>query len=299
MKPATATTKTRIRFDNILYATYFSTSAENAMPFAKKIARHFNSNIIAFHVKPPVVNPMTEPVTWPTLLEAAQAVEKEERSQLAEAFGGFHTEIEFDEGDIRSNLENAIRAHNTDLVVIGTHGRTGIAKIFLGSVAEEIFRTVSCPVLTVGPHSDPAKAEVRRILFATDFSSEAPAAAAYAVSLAQEFQAELTMMHVVAEPQPGDLQFWSEIQQSAKNRLRNLVPAEAGAWCKPECFVERGEASERILDLANLRDIDLIVLGARPEEGVPGAATHLGIATAHRVVVKANCPVLTVRSAEV
>ena len=294
MKPAAA--KSRIHFDNILYATDFSTTAESAIPFVKKIARHFDSKILAFHVKPPIVNPMTEPATWPPLVEAAQAVEKEERLRLHEVFAGFNSEVEMDDGDIRSNLENAIRTHHTDLIVMGTHGRTGVAKIFLGSVAEEILRIVKCPVLTVGPHSDPAKCDIRKILFATDFSSEAPVAAAYAVSLAQEFQAELTMVHVVAESKPGELQFWSEIQQSAKNRLRNLLPAEAEAWCKPECFIERGESAERILDLANLRDVDLIVLGAHPEKGVPGAATHLGIATAHKVIVKAKCPVLTVRS---
>ena len=294
MKPAAATT--RVRFDNVLYATDFSQTAESAIPFVKKIARHFSSNVLAFHVKPPVVNPMTQPATWPVDIEAAKAVDREHRLDLLHAFDEFNTDVEIDEGDIRSNLEKAIRTHDTDLVVIGTHGRTGVARILLGSIAEEIFRTVQCPVLTVGPHSDPAKSNIKKILFATDFASEAPLAATYAVSLAQEFQAELTMMHVVQEPKPGEFSMWSNVQESTKKLLQNLIPADAGAWCKPEFFVERGEAADRILDLANLRDVDLIVLGARPEEGVPGAATHLGIATAHRVVANAKCPVLTVRS---
>jgi len=294
MKPAAA--HARVRFDNILYATDFSSTAKNAIPFVRKIARHFSSKVLAFHVKPPVVNPMTEPATWPIDIEAAKAVDREHRLELLEAFDEFNADVEIDEGDIRSNLEKAIRAHKTDLIVIGTHGRTGVAKILLGSIAEEIFRTVSCPVLTVGPHSDPAKSSFQRILFATDFASEAPVAAAYAVSLAQEFQASLTMMHVVQEPKAGEFSLWSDVQESTKKLLHNLVPADAEAWCKPEYFVERGEAADRILDLANLRDVDLIVLGARPEEGVPGAATHLGIATAHKIVAKAKCPVLTVRS---
>ncbi len=294
MKPAAATT--RVRFDNVLYATDFSQTAESAIPFVKTIARHFSSNVLAFHVKPPVVNPMTQPATWPVDIEAAKAVDREHRLDLLHAFDEFNTDVEIDEGDIRSNLEKAIRTHDTDLVVIGTHGRTGVAKILLGSIAEEIFRTVQCPVLTVGPHSDPAKSNIKKILFATDFASEAPLAATYAVSLAQEFQAELTMMHVVQEPKPGEFSMWSNVQESTKKLLQNLVPADAGAWCKPEFFVERGVAADRILDLANLRDVDLIVLGARPEEGVPGAATHRGIATAHRVVAHAKCPVLTVRT---
>jgi nucleotide-binding universal stress UspA family protein len=168
--------------------------------------------------------------------------------------------------------------------------------MLLGSVAEEIFRTVPCPVLTVGPHCQADRANIREILFATDFASEASAAAAYAVSLAQEFQARLTMLHVVPEPKPGDLVIWSEVRDSSKQLLRKLVPDEAEAWCKPEYFVERGDPAERILDLANLREVDLIVLGAQPERGVPGAATHLPIATAHKIVAHAKSPVLTVRS---
>lgn len=294
MKPATA--KTRTRFENILFATDFSPAAAHAIPFIKKIARHFQSNLVALHVRPPVVNPITQPGSWPTDIEAARVLDKEHREELLDTFAGIHTEVLIEEGDIQSRLDNAIQKHNADLVIIGTRGRTGLAKMLLGSVAEEIFRTVPCPVLTVGPHSEATTANIREILFATDFASEAPAAAAYAVSLAQEFEARLTLLHVVPEPEPGDLVSWSDVQESSKKLLRRFVPPEAEAWCKPEYFVERGDPGERILDLANLRAVDLIVLGAQPEKGVPGAATHLPIATAHKVVAHAKCPVLTVRS---
>ncbi|HXT23219.1 MAG TPA: universal stress protein [Candidatus Eisenbacteria bacterium] len=291
-----ATAKTRTKFENILFATDFSHAAAHAVPFIKKIARHFESNLVALHVRPSVVNPMTQPATWPLDVDAAEAFNKERREELLGTFAGISTEVLIEEGDVRSRLENAMHKHNTDLVIIGTRGRTGLAKMLLGSIAEEIFRNVSCPVLTIGPHSDPAKANIREILFATDFASHAPAAAAYAVSLAQEFQARLTLLHVVPEPKPGELVSWSDVRESGKLLLRKLVPPEAETWCKPEYFVELGAPSERILDLANLRDVDLIVLGAQPEKGVPGAATHLPIATAHKVVAHANCPVLTVRS---
>jgi nucleotide-binding universal stress UspA family protein len=294
MKPATA--RTRTRFENILFATDFSSAAAHAIPFIKKIARHFQSNLVALHVRPPVVNPMTQPGTWPTDIEAAKVFDKEHREELLDTFAGINTEVQIEEGDIQSRLDNAVQEHNTDLVIIGTRGRTGLAKMLLGSVAEEIFRTVPCPVLTVGPHSDARTANIREILFATDFASEAPAAVAYAVSLAQEFEARLTLLHVVPEPNPGDLVSWSDVQESSRKLLRRLVPPEAEAWCKPEYLVQRGDPGERILDLANLRAVDLIVLGAQPEKGVPGAATHLPIAIAHKVVAHAKCPVLTVRS---
>jgi nucleotide-binding universal stress UspA family protein len=294
MKPSTA--KIRTRFENILFATDFSAAAAHAVPFVKKIARHFQSDLVALHVKPPVVNPMTQPTTWQADIVAARVFDKAHRDELLDTFAGINTEVLIEEGEIQSCLQSVIEKHNADLVIIATRGRTGVAKVLLGSVAEAIFRSVPCPVLTVGPHSDPAKATIREILFATDFASESQSAAAYAVSLAQEFQARLTLLHVVPERKPGELVSWFDVQESSKQRLRKLVSAEAEAWCKPEYFVERGDPAERILDLANLRAADLIVLGAQPEKGIPGAATHLPIATAHKVVAHANCPVLTVRS---
>jgi nucleotide-binding universal stress UspA family protein len=288
--------RTRTRFENILFATDFSAAAAQAIPFVKKMARHFQSNLVVFHVRPPVVNPMTQPAFWSKDIEAAKVSDKEHREKSLDTFAGINTEVLIEEGDIQSHLGTAIQKHNTDLVIIGTRGRTGLAKVLLGSVAEEIFRLVPCPVLTVGPHSDMTKATIREILFATDFASEAPSAAAYAVSLAQEFQARLTLLHVTSEQKAGEFVSWSDVRESSTQLLRKLVPPEAEAWCKPEYFVERGDPAECILDLANLRAVDIIVLGAQREKGVPGAATHLPITTAHKVVARANCPVLTVRS---
>jgi nucleotide-binding universal stress UspA family protein len=150
----------------------------------------------------------------------------------------------------------------------------------------------------VGPLSDSshgAGGQFREILYATDFSPESQGAAAYAVSLAQEFQSRLILLHMIPEPEADDLVSATDVTTSSEKLLRELVPPEAEAWCKPEYFVERGNAAEKILEIAKLRETDLIVLGVRREEGVPGAATHLPIATAHKVVSHATCPVLTVR----
>ena len=270
------------------------------MPFptSRKSPNTINPTFVALHIRPPVVNPMTQPNTWPIDIEAAKTIDEGHRQELLETFAGIPTQVIIEEGDIQSALDAAIQKNNVDLVVIGTRGRTGIGKLLLGSVAEGIFRTVNCPVLTVGPHSDEsrvARGEFREILYATDFSSESQPAAGYAVSLAQEFQARLVLLHVVPEPGAGKLVSWSDLRDSSKELLRKLVPPEAEAWCKPEYFVEPGDPAERILDLANLRETDLIVLGAQLEKGLPGAATHIPVATAHKVVSRAKCPVLTVR----
>jgi len=297
----TATVRTAVPFRNIrniLFATDFSSAAAHAIPYVKRIAKHYDADLIALHVRPPAVNPITQPPTWLDE-ETIRKQNKELRYELLNTFAGIRTNVLIEEGDIQSRLQKAMEQNNTDLVVIGTRGRTGLGKVLMGSVAEEIFRTVTCPVLTVGPHSDSSRGadgEIREILYATDLVSASPAAVEYAVSLAQEFQARLILLHVIPGPQPGDLVSAHDVTKAAKELLRKLVPEEAQARCKPVFFVEHGNAADRILELAHFRESGLIVLDVKPQEGVPGAATHSPIATAHKIVSHAECPVLTVRS---
>jgi len=297
MKAAAA--KTSIGFRNILYATDFSAAAAGAIPYVKRIAKHYEANLVVWHAHPSAVNPMTPPETWAADTAAEEARDQRHREELLNIFAGIPTQVRIEEGGIQSSLQTAIEKNNIDLVVIGTRGRTGIGKLLLGSVAEEILRTVTCPVLTVGPHADLTRGsdgQIREILYATDFASETQTSAAYAVSMAQEFQARLVLLHVVPQLEPNDLVMASDVKESSKALLQKLVPAEATEWCKPEYHVEEGNAAEKILDLAHLRESDIIVLGVKAEEGVRGAATHLPMATAHKVVSHATCPVLTVRS---
>jgi nucleotide-binding universal stress UspA family protein len=296
MKTTTAPTAVRLR--NILFATDFSEAAGRAIPYVKEIAKHYDAELVALHVRPPAVNPMTQPASWPVDIKAAEAENRKHREQIRDTFAGIRAHVLIEEGSILPCLQDAIQRNNTDLVVIGTCGRGGLGKLLLGSVAEEIFRTTTCPVLTVGPHADAshkAPGEFREILYATDFSPESQKSAGYAVSLAQEFQARLVLLHVIPGSKPGDLASWPDVGDAVKGLLHKLIPEEAEAWCKPEYFVGRGDPAEQILDIAKLRETDLIVLGVKPEKGVPGAATHLPIATAHKVVQGALCPVLTVR----
>lgn len=293
-----ATAKTAVGFRNILFATDFSPAAAQAVPYVKRIAKHYDADVVALYVRPPVVNPMMEPATWPIDIEAAKAQDALCRQQLLDTFSGIRAKVLIEEGSIDPCLKSAMEANHTDLVVIGTRGRTGAAKLLLGSVAEEIFRTVTCPVLTVGPHATMAGGmtrPIREILYATDFSPESTHAADYAVSLAQEFQARLVLLHVIPNQKPGDLVSAADVTTSSEKLLRKLVSPEAAFWCKPEYFVLRGDPAQQIIEFAKLREPDLVVLGARQEKGVYGAASHLPTATAHKVVSHAPCPVLTVR----
>jgi nucleotide-binding universal stress UspA family protein len=294
----TATAKSAIGFRNILFATDFSPPAAQAIPYVKKIAKHYDAALVALHVRTPIINPMTEPGTWAVYLEAAKAQDQQRREELLTTFAGIPTEAAVEEGSIMDCLQSAIEKNDTDLVVIGTHGRTGFGKLLLGSVAEEIFRTVPCPVLTVGPRasmSNGPAGKFHTILYATDFNTESLDGATYAVSLAQEFQSRLILLHVIAPQRAGDLVSTADLMATSQKLLRQIVSPEAQLWCEPEYLVVEGNSAEQILEFAKLRDPDLIVLGARQSEGVPGAASHLPFATAHRVVTYATCPVLTIR----
>ena len=294
MKAATA--RTAVGFRNILYATDFSAAAANAIPYVKRIAKHYEANLVALNVHTPTVNPMTPPQAWPALEEAEKAIEQEHREVLLRTFEGIPTQVVIEEGSIEENLQAAIEKYHIDLLVIGTRGRTGLGKLLLGSVAEEILRTVACLVLTVGPYADQTRGtngQVREILFATDFSSETQAAAACAVSLAEEFQARLVFLHVVPRQRPNDLVTASDVAESSMALLRKLMPEDALDWCKAEYFVEQGNPAEKILELARFRESDMIVLGIKPEAAA--AATHLAVSTVHKVVAHAGCPVLTIR----
>ena len=297
MKAAAA--KISVGFRKILFATDFSAAADNAIPYVKRIAKHYEASVLALHVHPPVVNPMTPPETWAADAAAAEARDQRRREQLMNTFSEIPIKVQIEEGEILARLQTAIEANAIDLVVIGTRGRTGFGKLLLGSVAEEILRTVTCPVLTVGPRADlsrGADGQIREVLFATDLASETQVAAAYAVSLAEEFQARLVLLHVIPRMEPNDLVMSSDVETPAKALLQKLVPTEATDWCKPDYYVEQGEPAEKILELAQLRESDVIVLGVNRKDGARGATTHLPFATAHKVVSRAACPVLTVRS---
>jgi nucleotide-binding universal stress UspA family protein len=121
------------------------------------------------------------------------------------------------------------------------------------------------------------------------------AAAPFAISLAQEYQARLTLLHVIDDAKAGEFVAPTDLVPASERLLRNLVPPDAELWCEPKCVVERGDSAEKILDVAGRTTADLIVLGVRKPGGVAGAATHLPIATAHKIVSHARCPVLTVR----
>ena len=288
----------RIAINNILYLTDFSQPSEAALPFAVSIAREYGAKVYAFHVLIPAVYTYTTPETAAAVLDAQEDDALANMQRVKAQLGGLahETVVERHTG-VWPALEGAIKEYAIDLIVVGTHGRTGAQKLLMGSVPEEIFRRSHVPVLTIGPFEKRGThrgAKFRHVLFATDFSEDSLAAAGYALSMAQENEARLTLLHVMKEPEAMDKTAEDRIS-SANFRLHEIVPEAAESWCRPDAVVRFGTAADRILEAAKERDVDLIVLGVRGSRGVSGAATHLERATAHKVVAHALCPVLTVR----
>jgi len=289
---ATADVRTQVRFENILFATDFSRPAMAALPYVLSLVSTYQSKVYAAHViSIPPFTTYSPTEAWHEM--AAQALRESERAMitLEPQWKGVHHERLILKGGIWKELQKTVDDKRIDLIVCGTHGRTGVSKVLMGSVAEEIFRHASCPVLTVGPKTagEPESVvDMHSILFATDFTPESLAAAPYAIALAQEHQARLYLVHV-AQNRSG-----VAAEMEVLDRLRHLVQADAQLQCEPKAFVEFGAPAERVVELADELGLDLIVLGVKRTPAIPGA-THLGVATAYEIVSRANCPVLTIR----
>ena len=294
----TTATKTRISLKNILYATDFSPAAEAALPYALGLAKQYGATVHSVHVRLPATYPIVGPEAMPYIIEASEEQVKLETQQMDEMLRDVPHDVSVFEGDLWSTIAEIIGEKKIDLIVLGTHGRTGFGRAVLGSVAEEIFRKAPRAVLTVGPRVSKdtnRRLAMKQILFATDFSTDSLEALPFAVSLAQEHQARLTLLHVIEPAKTGELVHPEIYTESNMRQLRKLVPPEADCWCEPQFKIERGHAPEKILETAIAIGADLIVLGVRSVEGRLGASTHILRRTAHEVVTKAECPVLTVR----
>ena len=174
-------------------------------------------------------------------------------------------------------------------MVVGTHGGSNLQRMSLGSRAEEVFRDVNCPVLTVGPRvfrSPEAKIRLRHIACAIDCSPESEEVVAYAVSLAEECDADLTLLHVV----PGNYDEGRKLHAGHYcEELRRRIPDEAVARCRPHVVLEHGSAASTITGFAAEKSVDLIVMGAKNHHG-----NEPMNGTACRVVCEADCPVITI-----
>ena len=303
--------KKSVSFQNILIATDFSKASQGALKYAAGLAHQYGAKLHVLNVVPPIARTAIPVDSLPrdldrTIAESGLHLKQFVASNLMEDLQ--HEEI-VGRGLILEVVPELIADRRIDLLVVGTHGHSAPAQVLLGSVAEELFRSVACPVLTVGPAAREGQSPgVRRVLFATDFGPASARALPYAIDLAQETHGELILLHVV-EPAPVSETdpFWHlageviEVQKAqvalAHRRLDSLLPGKFDMGCKVKKIVACSFIPEGILKTAFEKEADLIVMGVSQSSAMMAALkSHIPWTTAHEVVRNATCPVLTVRA---
>jgi nucleotide-binding universal stress UspA family protein len=282
-------------FRRILLVTDFSDYSIKAAPFARLLAEYYGAEIVVAHVITPEPQPGAASPTEAETKAARNAAEARLRSFVADnSLGESAHKFVVSEGPVWEALAGVVEGNQIDLIVLGTHGRSGVGKLLLGSVAQRIFSLAPCPVLSVSPRvvkAWDAGRSLRKILYATDFSDDSLKALPYALSLAKVGHADLLLLHA---PQASDAAS-PEIIHSYHQHLNALIPAQERTWCRSDTLVTPGDPARVILDAAALNGVDFIVLGAHAIAGSL-ASFQVPMSTAYRVVAHAPCPVLRVRS---
>lgn len=301
-----------IEMKRILCPIDFSDFSRHALDHALVLARWYDSEITVFHAYaipvPPVLFsgvPVPPPLEPPPQRIHEQVMGELIRFTDAAKVSGVPLCLEARACGAAHGILDAAKSLPADLIVMGTHGRAGLDRFVLGSVTEKVLRKALCPVLTVPPPVLEAPAQVpvlfERILCPIDFSDSSMKALTYALSLAQEADAQLLVVHVVeALPQHDeetyehfDLSTYEKtLAEDARERLQTAVPDEARTWCRPEAFVGTGKAYREILRVARERDAHVIVMGVHGRNPID---LMLFGSTTNQIVRRATCPVLTLR----
>jgi len=286
---------TEISLRRILFATDLSPGLNGALECAIGLSRRFGATVYTVNV---VQAEITDNVHPPDPFYSLHCAENKLKNLGDSArFQGIEHHELVAEGVVSDVLPELIDRLGIDLIVLGTHARVGVKKLVLGSVAEQILRLVTCPVLTVGPEVPEElleQAVFRQILYTTDLQPGSANALAYALWLAEKHNAHLTLLHEMPTAADAAQAYSESDKDRAINRLRKLLPSEQVPWSGTEFIVEAGVPATIILKLSGARKVDLIIGGAR-RTGYPEIWSHVPWFTAHQVLSHARCPVLTVR----
>ena len=304
-----------IEIRRILCPVDFSECSRRAVDHALAIARWYEASVTALHVypMPPVAaTPAGLIIFEPVLLTTDQRAYllAATRQCLATGSVGVVTNAVLREGGAATSILEQARDMDIDLIVMGTHGRSGVDRLLIGSVTEKVLRKAACPVLTV-PHAAADAAPTspllyKKILCPIDFSEPSIRAMDYAFSLARETDAHLTVLHVTPRELdlPGDdsegdakltvEEFFDRRERWARQRLEEAVRSGVDIYCTAEAEVTRARHPwEEILRVAREHQADLIVMGIQGRSAVD---RMLFGSTTQQVIRQAGCPVLTLRT---
>jgi nucleotide-binding universal stress UspA family protein len=286
-----------VAIKNILFATDFEAPASRALPFAVALANRHRAKLYAVHVIPQEAYALASSDSVDRILKETRDYAVYALNQIASPLRqhGLRCGVLVGEGNVPEVIEGFMHTYAADLLCVGTSSRAGLGKVLLGSVAEELIRESPCPVLTVGPGvTTLASAGIHHIVCATDFSPASARATKFAFSLADEYEAHLTLVHVIE----GRIKDFPHLAiQVTEKRLRETIPAEPELLYEPEVVLETGAAGDRILRLATDLAADMIVMGVRGAGAFAQTGSRFG-SIAHKVVSLAACPVLTIGADE-
>jgi nucleotide-binding universal stress UspA family protein len=296
--------------NRILYATDLTSTSEPAWDEARRLGGLFNAEILVLHVvAPPLVFPVEgyfpSDLYQEVLRDARRDAEKGFDRLLGSVPGsGLKVRLRVEEGPVASRLLEVATQEAANLLVVGTHGRTGLQRAMLGSVADRMVRQATCPVLTVRPRLESApRRELRRICYATDFSSTARAAWSWVVAIASAAGAEVDLVHVMFAP-AADRHMPAEaigrmaqlLQEQGQIEVERFLEGSTLPRERIHVHLPPGVAGEQIVHQAQERAADLIVMGTHGWSGV--VRWMLG-SVAQYVIQTAPCPVLTIAPASV
>lgn len=284
----------------------FSPCSRHALRHALAVAAWYESSLTILHIfsSAPNIDGPPEPLTD----SERERLIAEMRTMVGEAPPEVRVSfVVREDPDVRRAILDQAQALMSDLLVIGSHGRSGFERLLLGSVTEKVVRKSPCPVMVVPPHADDAPAGLvhggrPRMLCAIDFSDASLKALEYAISLAEEADADLTLFHSIEVPPellehipvPPDFdvdQCHATARAACLERLRALVPASVRPYCHVGTAVSEGAAYRQLLAQAAEQKTDLIVMGVHGRGAVD--LLLFGSNTA-RVIRAAACPVLVV-----
>lgn len=272
----------RVQLEKILLVTDFPPWSDVAVPYALTLTREHGAET---HIAHPVSSHM-----FASLAQLPQGGPF--RGPWRDlVFGAAERQAVVETESMGPRLRQIAGGHEFDLIVISA--RRPVTAKTLASALEHVFESSACPVMVIGPRvQDPPRAEPGTILYATDFSPHALAAAQHAFGWAQEYQSWITMLHVVEGVSPWTEHERSALEEPFRQWMQQLVPEELPVWCEVEQRVEFGNAPDTIVRTADDLHADLVVIGLAgidgPSQSVPGS-------TAYRVIAEAPCPVLVTR----
>lgn len=298
----------RISYKKILCTTDFSVCSMYTIPMAVTLAREYGADLYVCHVVDlPPVSSFGETLLDPDVYW--KGAFKDAENQIEEIMEGVTVSWEpvVLGGRASEKMAALAEERGVDLAVTATHGRSGLQRMFMGSVSERLMRTLQCPLMVVRSPSDEeapnAEEEVRfrRILVGCDFSPDSDLAFHNALSLAQQFQSEIHLAHVMEPQAYRDLskpslgrgsESRSGLRDALEEKLLGMVPEDALNWCQPKTTLLAGQPFQELVKYAVIHNVDLIALGFR---GRGLVETLLVGSTTSRVIREAPCPVLSVR----